>query len=126
MPNVHAVVLAQMRAHAEQLLTDTCLIEVREQSYGPGGEPLETYATVASGVSCRVIDAGDQLARRADTVADRETITDLYQLITPYGTALAVDQRVTLTSDSSVYYVMDLRTERTDKVDAQATISRVN
>ncbi len=125
MPSVDPMILAYMLAQADQLMSDTCTIEVRSDAVGEGGEKLLAYTTVATSVACRVIDAGQTFERSADTVAEREVIVDRYQLITPNGTALAVDQRITLDSDSSVYQIIDLITERTDAVDAQATMVRL-
>lgn len=105
-------------------LTDTCTIEVQADTvdeYGlaqPG-----SLTTVASDVACRVIDLGTRYSELAALVADQETIKDTYRLVCPAGTALAKDQVITM-SNGDVYQVVDLITERTDGVDAQAIITR--
>lgn len=120
------VVLAQMRANAESLMSDTCTIEVGSDAVGEMGEVLsDQYAVVAADVSCRVLSLGSRFKESAGQVGEREIIADHYRLVCPYDTALAVDQRVTLTSDSSVWQVIDLVTERTSATDAQAVIVRM-
>jgi hypothetical protein len=124
---VHPVVLAAMRAAAESLMTDTCTLEVTADAVGEMGEVLsDVYTSVATGVKCRLIMPPQMLSDRAVSVGERETITEGARLICPYGTALAVDQRVTLTSDGSHWQVVDLDLSRTDKTDAQAVIVRIH
>lgn len=117
-------VLEAMRDAAESLMTDTCKIEVRSNSVGEYGEPLEAYETVASSVVCRVTTLGSRFKEAAEQVGGREAIVDAYRLICPAGTPLAVDQRVTLTSTGERWQVVDLITARTDEVDRQAAIVR--
>ena len=127
MINLPATVLGSMRATVESLMTDTCKIEVGADSVGEMGEVLQDqYTTVASGVTCRVISLGNRYSESARTIGEREVITEAYRLIVPYGTALDVNQRITLTSDSSVYQVVDLNTERTDRTDRQAIMVRIH
>ena len=126
MINLHGVTRAVMRAAAESLMTDTCTIEVASDAVGEYGEVLsDHYTTVASSVACRVITIGNRFKEKTMRVGERETIEDVYRLVTPYGTALAVDQRVTLYSDGSRWQVVDLVTERTDDESAQAVIVRL-
>lgn len=125
MISLPSTILATMRAAAENLMTDTCTIEVQADAVGEMGEVLsDQYTTVATGVACRVITVNSGYGQ-ARIVGGREVITEGYRLVVPYGTALAVDQRVTLDSDDSVWQVTDLVTERTSEVDAQAVIVRV-
>ncbi len=119
-------VLAQMRAAAESLMTDTCTLEARSASVGEYGEPTEEFVVVDASVPCRVItpapmrEGGENRATLA-----REAQLDVYRLVVPYGTALDIDQRVTLASDGAVYDVVDVLMGRTDATDRQAVIVRV-
>lgn len=127
MIKINSSLLATMRNTAESLMTDTCTIEAGADAVGDMGEVLsDVYTAVASSVACRVITIGNRFKETVGITAERETITDAYRLIVPYGTALAVDQRITLDSDSSRWQVVDLLTERTSETDAQAVIVRIN
>ena len=124
--NLPATLLTTMRAQADALMTDTCTIEVGADSVGDMGELLaDQYTVVATGVACRVIMLGRRYGEVAGRVGERETVTQAYRLICPYATALAVNQRITL-SDGSRFQVVDLSTERTSEVDAQASIVRTS
>jgi len=115
-----------MRNLADSLMTDTCKIEVRGTAKGESGEVLQNvYTVVATGVSCRLI-MQSTMTDRADRTAERETITEQYRLVCPVGTALAVDQRVTITSDGLVYQVVDLIRSRTSETDEQAVLVRIS
>lgn len=119
--------LAQMRAAAESLMTDTCTIEARRATVGEHGEPTEEFEVIETAVPCRVITLGSRFKEAQDNPATmaRETQTDAYRLVVPHDTALDVDQRVTLASSGEVYDVADLLVGRTDEVDRQAIIARV-
>jgi hypothetical protein len=118
-------VLATMRSYAQSLMTDSCTIEVQDSQYGEMGELIESYITVAEGVSCRIIDAMQSATEMIEQQADRETVVDEVILVTPYDTALAVDQRITV-SDGTQWYVARLITSRTTPVDAQAMVTRIH
>jgi hypothetical protein len=121
---ITGALLQQMRAATTRFLTDTCTIEARSTGRGEYGEPQQSdWGVVASGVACRVITQRAPAAS-SSSVGDRETIVDTYRLVCPTGTALTVDQRVTLTSTGAVYHVVDLVTARTDETDTQAVIVR--
>ncbi|MCZ2097235.1 MAG: DUF6093 family protein [Anaerolineae bacterium] len=118
-------VLAQMRAAAESLMTDTCALEARQASTGEYGEPTEEYVLVDAAVPCRVITPAPlREAGEATTTLARETMLDVYRLIVPHDTALSIDQRVTLASSGEVFLVTDVLTGRTDHTDRQAMIVR--
>jgi hypothetical protein len=116
-------VLAMLRAKAAQFFTDTCTIEAESLARGKAGEPTHARVTVATGVPCRVIDSTNRQTISAQLVGGQEAIVDTYRIITPYGTALAVDQIITVSSGEE-YHVVGLITARTDKVDAQAVVRR--
>lgn len=115
-------VLAMMRAQTARFLTETCLIEAEELNTGEFGEALHTRTVVAADVPCRVIQSRQGIRPTAAEVGNQESIVDEYRLIVPYGTALAVDQIVTV--GAAEYQVVALVTERTDETDAQAVITR--
>lgn len=128
MINLPDTILATMRSAAESLMTDTCTLAVKVDAVGEMGELLPgVWSVVASGVQCRMITQSSQTAmsNEPEETAGRETLTEVYRLIVPYDTALAVDQRITLDSDSSVYQIVDLITGRTSKVDNQAMAVRI-
>jgi hypothetical protein len=121
---MNSMVLAQLRAMTATFLTDTCTIEARMDAQGQFGEPLQDHwALVAANVPCRVITLSSMRNTQMQ-IASRETIAESYKLICPYGTALAIDQRVTL-ANGAVYQVVDVLTKRTDETDTQATITRM-
>ena len=123
--NLLDTILATMRATAESLFTDTCTIEVGADAVGEMGEVLsDQYVLVASSVACRVITQrapGDTPQR----VGEREVIIGSTRIVCPYGTALAVNQRITLDSDDSAWQVVDVRSPLTSLVDTQAVVVRV-
>lgn len=119
-----AAVLAHMRALAESLMTDTCIIETRADATSELGAVTNTWTTVASDVACRVITMGSRWQDMAMAAADRRALKDSYRLVCPAGTALAPDQRITLNSDGSQWLITDLVTRRTDETDTQAVITR--
>jgi hypothetical protein len=119
-------VLGSMRAAADSLMTDTCTIDVQAEATGDMGEVLyDQYTVVATDVKCRVITVGQRFGTSIVDLGNRETLVEMYRLVCPYDTALAVDQRITLDSDGSQWQVVTLLTERTDSVDAQAVITRI-
>jgi len=113
-------ILADIRANVETYLDDTCTISREKQTSDSMGAPTGGKEIVASGVSCRVIKG------RSDTenIGDQESLTETYRLIVPVGTALEVDYSVTL-ADDTVYQVIEIITQRSDAMDAQAMIKRV-
>lgn len=115
-------VLAIIRARTAQFLTETCLIESEELNTGAFGESLHTRIVVDAEVPCRVIMQSRTSGGTAAQVGNQETVVDTYRLIVPWGTALAVDQVVTV--DGVEYQVVALVTERTNETDAQAVITR--
>lgn len=101
-------------------LTQSCTIEAEVLGVDIYGAPVHQWAVVASGVKCRVIKMG-----RGDTreVGSQEALVEKYRLICPAGTALGIDQRVTV--GGAVYQVVSVQSALTDAVDVQAEIVRV-
>jgi len=76
-------------------------------------------------VPCRVIMSRQGTRPSADLIAGQEQLVDEYRLIVPYGTALAVNQRVTVDGDDgATYQVVGLIDRRTDATDSQAVLIR--
>lgn len=120
---VKSATIARIKARVDMFLTETCLIEAQSQASDEYGNPIPgSRVTVASNVSCRIIDLGERLQSQAVIDSDQETIVDTYRLILPAGTAIAKDQIITISGDE--YDVVDLITERTDETDVQAVITR--
>lgn len=119
---LNASILARLRNQTAKFLKDTCLIEVQDQSTDEYGSPALSWSVVAEDVPCRMITAGYQNQSRAGLVGSQESLQDMYKLICPYGTALDIDQRVTV--NGQTYNVVQLMTARTDETDTQAIIVR--
>jgi hypothetical protein len=114
---------AVIQRAVERSLTDTCKIEVMVKGRGVYGEPLaDSWELVAENVKCRVIRSGSRSSSASEQVGNQETIREMYRLIVPRGTALDIDQRVTV--NGLVYQIVDVVTAWTDAVDAQAIMVR--
>lgn len=120
---VSTQILAQIKARVALFLGDTCTIEAEVDAVGEMGEPTHGWAVVEADVACRVIDARKSGVSATMEVGAQEAMVDTYRLIVPVGTALAVDQRVTVNSD--VYQIVAAGDGRSDAVEAQAVITRV-
>lgn len=120
---VSASTLARIAARVALFMGDSCTIEAEVDAAGAMGEMTDTWAVVAADVACRVIDARETGVSAMANVGAQEAMVDTYRLIVPVGTALAVDQRVTVGSD--VYQIVALVDGRSDATDAQAVITRV-
>lgn len=110
-----------LRRQTAAFFKETCKIEVKTQSSGSFGNQKRLLTLVANNVPCRVITSRTPRPA-AEEVGSAEAIVEQYRLIVPYGTALAVNQVVTV--GSTVYQIVDLVTERTDETDAQAVMVR--
>lgn len=118
-----AQALAMLRATTAKFFTDTCTIEREASARGKAGEPTHSPVMVATGVPCRIIDSTNRQTISAQMVGGQEAIVDTYRIIVPYGTALEVDQIITVSSGDQ-YHVVGLVTARTDKTDSQAVVRR--
>lgn len=115
--------LERIKARVALFLGDTCKIEAEVDAVGEMGEPTHTWAVVAAEVACRVIDARQSGLSAMMNVGEQEAMVDTYRLIVPVGTALDVDQRVTVGGD--VYQIVALVDGRSDAAEAQAVMTRV-
>lgn len=114
----------RIRARVEYFLSDTCTIEREVAAYDKYGSPTRAWKTIASGVKCRVISAGEASRGEMESSGVRETMTERYRLICPVGTELGVDYRVTVSGKT--YHVVSLIDAWTDAMDTQAIIERRN
>lgn len=112
-----------IRARTAQFLKETCTIEVEQGAVGDFGQPAPIWIVIASNVACRVIVARSMNRPMADMVGSQEQLVEEYRVICPYGTALAPNQRITL-STGEVYSVTSVITDRTDETDTQAVAVR--
>lgn len=117
-------VSGRIRARVEYFLSDTCIIERETSAYDKFGSPARDWETVASGVKCRVIGAGEATRAEMGNSGARETLTERYRLICPVGTELGVDYRVTV--NGKRYHVVSLVDGWTNAMDVQAIIVRRN
>lgn len=113
-----------VRRNVNEMLTDTCTISEESGATGTMGEPLPNLVVVASGVPCRVIRAKIPNSSSQQVVGSQESMVEVYRWIGPVGTALAVDQVVTL-SDGSVYQIVNVEDKLTDSAFAGAVVTRV-
>lgn len=120
---LNAQVLAMMRTTTAKFFTETCTIEQEMDSTGEFGQPSPMWSPIATNVACRVITARQGTRPTAEMVGAQEQIVDEYRIICPYGTALATNQRITI-STGEVYTVVSLVTDRTDETDTQAVVVR--
>ena len=100
-------------------MTDSCTISRDTNASDETGAPDGSTEIVASGVSCRVIEGKGDI----EDIGDQESLTEWYRLIVPVGTSLEVNYLITL-ADETVYRVLEVITQRTDAMDAQAVIKR--
>lgn len=103
----------------ESFLDDSCTISREKTTYDSMGAASGAKEIVASGVSCRVIKGISD----TENIGDQQSLTETYRLIVPVGTALEVNYFVTLV-DGTVYKVIEIITQRSDAMDAQALIKR--
>lgn len=116
-------ILALMKADTERMMTQTCTIERETETRGEHGEPTRTWQIVAQNVKCRLITAKTASSNATAVVMDQEIMEDAYRLCVPVGTALAVEQRVTVAG--AIYNVASIVDGRTNAVDVQAMVTRM-
>lgn len=123
MVQIPAHLITAIRKAKNQTLTQEALIEAETTTVDQYGAPTHTWETVADCVPCRVIYAGGQPGNESmSEIGNQEMLTEQYRIICPYGTALSVDQRVTV--DGIVYDVVGLVTDLTQQTDTQAIMVR--
>lgn len=113
----------QLRRVVNQWLDETATIERQTESRGEYGEQVHDWETVATGVQCRVINAGTSNAGNNVQIANQEMLLDNYRVILPFSTVVDVDYRITV--GARVYDVLSITDDRTDATDVQAIVSRV-
>lgn len=115
--------ISTLRAAAERYMTQTCVIEAQRKGVGRYREETPVWDVVAQGVKCRVITVGQRASNDMVQARAQESLRDMYRLICPVGTALDVNQRITV--DGATYNVVSLITARTDSTDVQAVMERM-
>lgn len=115
--------LARVQQVLDRFLTDTCVIEEEMIITDSYGGAAHAWQVVASGVRCRVITETRMSGSDTTEVGSQEALVNRLRLVVPAGTALGVNQRVTV--GGAVYQIVSLLVARTDSVDAQAVIVRV-
>ena len=118
--------LADMRAHAEQLLPTTCTILYRtgKTSDGMGGW-TETWGTAATSVSCR-LDAMPA-SYRVDTSGEQWKVHNAFKLLVPYDQDInmgGTPVRVTLGGDT--YHVIAVDDDQHWRMLRRAFVRRVD
>lgn len=122
MSAVRSRLLSRVQTRLETFLgTDTCTISREGDSSDSTGAPTYVPVIVASNVPCRLIEGKSD----TENIGDQESLSDWYRLIVPIGTELGVDYQITL-SDGAIYQVIELVTQRTEKMDLQALVKRGN
>jgi len=109
---------AMIRRYAALFMTDSCVIfTTGESGTDSMGAPIYGETTIYDG-PCRVITSTQSTAEQTRTVGEQAGLIEEYRLVVPYGTALAVDQRVRV--GNVEYSIVNVRQKHTDKTDAQA------
>jgi hypothetical protein len=112
-----------LKSATANYLTETCTIEAQEDTQSEYGTPELTWRVVAEDVRCQVIMMGRNFSTSsADVVSSQESIEDSYRIICPSGTALDINQRVTV--GGLKYNITRLITDRSSETDAQALMTR--
>lgn len=124
MPRFSTRTIAAVRRNVNQMLTETCTIQRETGTRGTMGEPSHLHENVATNVACRVIRTGMRTRSQMEQVGGQEALVEMYRLITPVGTAFAVDDQVVM-SDGRVFQVVDVEDGLTDEAFAGAIIARV-
>lgn len=119
MSQLNARTRAVLKTAVNMYLNQTCMITVDSISTDSYGAETHTTQVAAASVSCRLIRATPS---DAAIVGNQETMADTYRLIVREGTALAVDQRVTV--DNITYNVIGLVTGLTDNLYESAIVRR--
>lgn len=121
---VNLRVLTILRKATASFLTETCTIEALVNGRDAFGNKVQNqWETVASGVACRVITAGTNRQAAMQDVGTQEAMVETYRLVVPAGTALDIDQRVTV--NDVTYQIVSVLVARTDETDRQAVMTRV-
>lgn len=113
--------IKRIQARVESMLNETCTIEREVLSTDEYGARVHTWASVASGVACRVIRAGTSNQGAGQVIAEQETMIDRYRLIVPAGTVLDVDYRVTV--GARVYGVVNIADDLSDETHVSAIVT---
>jgi head-tail adaptor len=124
MTGIRARTIKRVQAMVNRYLTDSCTLLKQGDAKGTHNEPLNDWVVTASGVSCRVIRAGQQMNGSNALTGGRETLVDKHRLILPVGTTVAGEYRVEM-ADGRRYEVVDVMDDMTDSAYVQVIIKRL-
>jgi hypothetical protein len=120
---INSILRTQIRRTVTQYLIERCLIEQEQGGTGELGQETSVWVSVAADLPCRVISATRSTNTSAiDQAGAQETLREDYRLIVPAGSALDVNQRVTV--NGAVYQVIRVETALTDEVYRSAVMVR--
>lgn len=124
MSKLRASTLNRIRKTVNKYLPETCDIESSvDGATGSMGQKLQSWETVATGVSCRVIRAGNRTSGDTAIQGGRETIEDTVRIILPVGTVVDVDYRIVIGNRS--YQIVGIQDDLTDAVDVSVIGKRI-
>lgn len=116
--------LARVREVAGRFLTETCVIEDEVIATDRYGAAAHTWRVSASDVACRIITETRMSGSDTTEIGSQVAMMERLRLVVPTGTALGVNQRVTV--GGTVYRVVALLEGHTDAVFASAVIVRLH
>ncbi|GEM_PF-1077672 len=114
--------LNKLRRIGRRFLTERCVIEREMHTVGAYGDAIRAWALIASDVACRVITARRSDLSGVALINGRETLQSTYRLTLPHDTELGVDDRVTI--NNTIYHVVRVETDLTDRVFVSAILAR--
>ena len=116
--------LARVREVAGRFMTETCVIEDEVIATDRYGAAVHTWQVSATNVACRVITETRMSGSDTTEIGSQTALVERLRLVVPTGTALGVNQRVTV--GGAVYRVVALLEGHTDAVFASAVIVRLH
>lgn len=116
--------LARVRSAAMRFLTEVCVIEDEVIATDQYGAAVHAWRVSASDVACRVITETRMSGSDTTEIGSQMAMVERLRLVVPVGTALGVNQRVTV--GATVYRVVALLEGHTDAVFASAVIVRLH
>lgn len=115
--------LAQLRADILITLPDTCTIQRNTPTVDSYGYTTEVWASVATGVQCRVDPASKQ-GMGSGVVAEREAARTYFQLTVPYDTTIADADRVVY--GGTTFEIIQLHEVHSLRAVRRAVIARID
>lgn len=116
--------LARVQQVAARFLSDVCVIEDEVIATDQYGAAAHTWRLSASDVACRIITETRISGSDTTEIGSQVAMMERLRLVVPVGTALGVNQRVTV--GGAVYRIVALLDGHTDAVFVSAVIVRVH